>query len=96
MVGDIGNKTVRGHGLHMSTIETAVPVLDPQVALVQAAQPQRSANPSHGAGRPPLPPHRSAGVEHAVRPPIALPRLRLGRALAGQRQRSTYKRMEDA
>src|SRR2546427_241625 len=40
-VGDIGNKTVRGHGLHMSTIESPVLVLNPHVALAQAAEPQR-------------------------------------------------------
>src|SRR5437867_8428401 len=38
-VGEIGNKRVRGHGLHMSmTIESPVRVLNPHAPLVQAAQ----------------------------------------------------------
>src|SRR5207244_9217484 len=41
-VGEIGNKRVRGHGLHMSmTIESPVRVLNPHAPLVQAAQLQR-------------------------------------------------------
>src|SRR6185369_5122641 len=40
-VGDIGNKSVRGHGLHMATIEFPVLVFNPHVALAQTPEPQR-------------------------------------------------------
>src|SRR6266478_1474301 len=37
----MGNKTVGGHGLHMSTIELPVLVLNPHMALAQTAEAQR-------------------------------------------------------
>src|SRR6266446_10605167 len=40
-VGEIGNKRVRGHGLHMSAIESPVLVLNAHVPLAQTAEPQR-------------------------------------------------------
>src|SRR5262245_10702877 len=38
----MGNKRVRRHGLHMSTIESSVLVFNPHVTLVQSAEPQWS------------------------------------------------------
>jgi hypothetical protein len=40
-VGEIGNKRVGGHRLHMSTVELPVLVFNPHVSLTQTAEAQR-------------------------------------------------------
>lgn len=37
---EIGNRRVRGHGLHVATIELPVGVLDAHVSLVEATEPR--------------------------------------------------------
>src|SRR3989442_10793263 len=41
-VGEIGNKRVRGHGLHGSAPQSAIRVFDPHMALEQAPELERS------------------------------------------------------
>src|SRR5207253_4387697 len=40
-VGEIGNKRVRGHGLHGSAPQSAIRVFDPHMALEQAPELER-------------------------------------------------------